>query len=83
LRIKQVTVQMTMKEYRLRFAISVHEMLTYYSGHARYAVATTVDGVRIRLPAYLLRPHMTRTGINGEFLLRCDERNRFISLEKL
>ena len=74
---------MTMKEYRLRFAISAHEMLAYYSGHAQYAVATTVEGLRIRLPAYLLRPYMTRTGINGEFLLRCDERNRFISLHKL
>ncbi len=74
---------MTMKEYRLQFAISPHEMLAYYSGHAQYAVATTVEGLRIRLPAYLLRPHMTLTGINGEFLLRCDERNRFISLHKL
>jgi len=72
-----------MKEYRLRLAISAHEMLNYYSGYAQYAVATTVDGIRIRLPAYLLRPYMTRTGINGEFLLRCDDRNRFISLEKL
>ncbi len=71
-----------MNEYRFRLVISAEEMLSYYSGYAQYAVVTTVNGLRVRLPAYLLRPYMTRTGINGEFVLRCDARNRFISLEK-
>ena len=78
-----VMIWAAMKEYRLGLAVPADEMLGYYGGYAQYAVVTTVDGIRIRLPAYLLRPYMTQTGINGEFLLRCDERNRFISLEKL
>ncbi|TVP82107.1 DUF2835 family protein [Thioalkalivibrio sp.] len=72
-----------MKEFRLRLLISSQEMLTYYTGDARYLVATASDGTRVQMPARFLRPHVTSQGVVGEFLLRCDDRNRFVSLERV
>ncbi|MFO8003283.1 DUF2835 family protein [Thioalkalivibrio sp.] len=72
-----------MKTFRLRLVISAREMLTYYHGEARQVFATARDGTRVRFPARVLRPYVTSEGIDGEFLLRCDESYRFISLDKL
>jgi hypothetical protein len=73
----------SMKEFRLRLLISPQEMLTYYAGDARFLVATASDGTRVKMPARFLRPHVTSQGVIGEFLLRCDDRNRFVSLERV
>jgi hypothetical protein len=72
-----------MKTFRLRLVIPAREMLTYYNGEAQQVFATARDGTRVRFPARVLRPYVTNQGINGEFLLRCDESYRFISLDKL
>nr|WP_296750562.1 DUF2835 family protein [Thioalkalivibrio sp.] len=72
-----------MNEFRLRLRISPQEMLAYYTGEARYLVATASDGTRVKMPARFLRPHVTSQGVVGEFLLCCDERNRFVSLERV
>ena len=73
----------SMKEFRLRLLISPQEMLTYYAGDARHLVATASDGTRVKMPARFLRPHVNGQGVIGEFLLRCDDRNRFVSLERV
>lgn len=72
-----------MKEYRLRLQISAQKMLAYYNGEARYVLATARDGTRVQMPAYLLRAHMTGTGVDGEFCLRCDDNHRFVSLSRM
>lgn len=72
-----------MKEFRLRLSITPAELLLYYRGDARRVLTTALDGTSVQMPARLLRPHVTTSGISGEFLLRCDERNRFLSLERL
>jgi len=71
-----------MKEFRLRLAISPEEMLSYYQGQASFVLATSRDGTRVQMPARLLRPHLAADGVVGEFVLRCDDRNRFVSLER-
>ena len=71
-----------MKEFRLRLSISSEEMLSYYQGQASFALVTARDGTRVQMPARLLRPHLTAHGVVGEFVLRCDDRNRFVSLER-
>ena len=78
-----VTRSAAMQEFRLRLMIPAYELLAYYRDGAQYALVTSIDGKRIRMPAYLLRPHATAKGIEGEFILRCDDKNRFISLQKL
>ncbi|TVP83956.1 MAG: DUF2835 family protein [Thioalkalivibrio sp.] len=72
-----------MREFRLRLSISPAELLLYYRGEASVVVATARDGTSVQMPARLLRPHVATTGVSGEFLLRCDERNRFLSLERI
>jgi len=72
----------TMKTFRLRLVISAREMLTYYNGDAQQVFAKARDGTRVRFPARVLRPYVTSEGVDGEFLLRCDESFRFISLDK-
>lgn len=72
-----------MKEFRLRLSISPEEMLSYYQGQVSFALLTARDGTRVQMPARLLRPHLAADGVVGEFVLRCDERNRFVSLERI
>lgn len=72
-----------MKEFRLRLSISPAEMMLYYRGDASVVLATARDGTSVQMPARLLRPHVTAQGVSGEFLLRCDDRNRFLSLERI
>ena len=71
-----------MKEFRLRLAISAEEMLIYYRGQASFVLATARDGTRVQMPARLLRPHITASGVVGEFVLRCDAHDRFVSLDR-
>jgi hypothetical protein len=71
-----------MKEFRLRLAISADEMLIYYRGRASFVLATARDGTRVQMPARLLRPYITTSGVAGEFVLHCDEHNRFVRLER-
>ena len=71
-----------MKEFRLRLSISAEEMLRYYRGQVSFVLVTAGDGTRLQMPARLLRPHLAANGVVGEFLLRCDQHNRFVSLER-
>jgi hypothetical protein len=71
-----------MKEFRLRLSISPEHMLSYYQGRASFVLVTARDGTRVQMPARLLRQHLAADGVVGEFVLRCDDRNRFVSLER-
>lgn len=72
-----------MKEIRLRLHISAEALLAYYRGDAGQVIATAVDGTRVQFPAHALRPYVTRDGVRGEFLLRCDRNNRLLGMQKL
>lgn len=72
-----------MKEFQLLLSISADEMLRYYRGQASFVLVTARDGTRLQMPARLLRPHLAPGGVVGEFVLRCDRHNRFISLERI
>ena len=68
------------QEIRLALSIPAHRYLSYYRGEADTGVARANDGRIIHLPAAVLRPLLRREGIEGEFLLRIDENDKFISL---
>ena len=65
---------------RLQLSIPAHRYLAYYRGDADTVVARASDGRIIHLPAGVLRPLLTHDGIDGEFLLRIDENDKFVSL---
>ena len=41
------------------------------------------NGKQIEFPAFVLRPYLTAQGIQGQFLIKCDEQNRFIAIERI
>lgn len=63
--------------------ISAEEYLKSYAGTARSVLATSEDGRRIRFPANILRPFVTRAGIDGCFAIYFDDNKRFTRVEKL
>ena len=46
-------------------------------------VAVSDDGLTVRFPAYVLRPYLTGLEIRGEFILECDEHNKFSSIRRV
>ena len=68
---------------QLRMTITAEEYLKSYAGTAKSVHAVTLDGRRIQFPASILRPFVTREGIQGHFAIDYDENNRFSKIEKL
>ena len=68
---------------RVPLHISSHHYLAYYKGTADSVVAMSLDGRKVRFPARVLRPFLTHDGIDGTFLIRFDDRNKFVGIEKL
>jgi hypothetical protein len=64
-------------------SISANEMLRYYQGTAKTIIVRTEGGLRVGFPAYLLRPHMTHSGVRGRFALEFDQHNRSTGLWRL
>jgi hypothetical protein len=62
--------------------ISAQEYLSYYRGAASAVVARSRDGKTVRFPAGLLRRFLTHEGVHGEFVLRYDARNKFVSIDR-
>ncbi|MFA5530377.1 MAG: DUF2835 family protein [Thiohalomonadaceae bacterium] len=71
-----------MNEIRLRLHILPEQLLAWYRGDAAEVRAVAVDGRRVRFPARVLRPFVTREGIRGEFVLRYDAQSRFVDIRR-
>ena len=71
-----------MKEIYFTLRISRNDYLRYYRGSARHVIVKANDGRHIQFPANILRPFVTREGIAGNFVLRLDENNKLINIEK-
>ena len=65
------------KAVRVSLGIPADEYLRIYQGSARFILATSTEGKRIRFPANILQPFVTREGIYGRFSIICDEQHRF------
>lgn len=63
--------------------ISADEYLKSYSGIARTVATRSRDGRRIRFPASILRPFVTRDGIEGSFIISFDEAQKFQEIRRL
>jgi hypothetical protein len=70
-------------EIRFFLNLSPERYLRYYQGAASAVSAVSVDGRRLQFPAEHLRPFVTRNGVRGEFILRFDDQNRFVGLERV
>jgi hypothetical protein len=53
-----------------------------YRGDAQHVVALDIEGRTIQFPAASLRPFVTREGIEGVFVIKVDEANRLIDIQR-
>ena len=71
-----------MPEYRVHINISADKLLHYYSGAVRSVIARDDRGVRVQFPLEVLRPFVCHGGIQGDFIIRVDENNKFIDIKQ-
>ena len=62
--------------------ISSEEYLRYYRGTARFIIARSTDGRTVKFPAAILQRFLGHDGIHGVFVLRHDENNRLLGIER-
>lgn len=58
-----------MPEAHFSLNISAAEVEKYYRGQAQTVLVTTHQGLKVQFPANLILPHITRAGVQGEFVL--------------
>jgi len=71
------------KELVVDLSISAEEYTKLYAGLAQHVSARCRDGRRVRFPANILQPFVSRSGISGSFLIQFDEHNKFKGIKKL
>ncbi len=71
-----------MKRFEFQLRISAERYLDYYRGTVRQVVVRCPDGVTIQFPASLLQPFVMPAGIQGSFVLTCDEDNKGAELRR-
>lgn len=72
-----------MQQITFSLRLSAEQCQGYYAGRIRYVQVDSDDGRRIRFPAGALLPYIDHEGVCGQFVLRLDDRNRLIALERL
>lgn len=80
---RDVTGLLRMNEVQFWLHISPQTYLSYYRGHTSAVRARTVDGRTVQFPASVLRPFLTRDGINGLFRLNYDARGRLVEMFRI
>lgn len=64
-------------------SIDAEEMQRWYRGSASEVLAYSVDGRKVRFPASVLRPFVTRDGVHGHFRILFDNRHKLRGVEKI
>ena len=71
-----------MKSYEFHLRISPARYLDYYRGTVRHVIAQCSTGQTVQFPAALLQKFVSHGGINGNFVLTCDDDNKGLNLQK-
>lgn len=72
-----------MKRYEFHLTLSSEEYLDYYRGTARSVLVHLSNGSSIQFPASLLKEFVTSGGIQGDFVLTCDDDLKNAKLKRL
>jgi len=62
-----------MQQFEFRLNISEQQYLNYYRGSVRQIIVRSSTGATIQFPASLLTKFVTSSGVQGHFLLTCDD----------
>lgn len=63
--------------------ISYDEFEVVYRGSAKHVFANTMEGKSMRFPADILKPFLTRDGIQGLFRVKFDADHKFAGIYKI
>ncbi|MEP0354974.1 DUF2835 family protein [Paraglaciecola sp.] len=72
-----------MQTFYFTLGLKYEECESLYQPGINTVVMTADNGTRVQLPVKNLRPHVTRTGIKGRYLLIINSDNKFQSFEKI
>ncbi len=64
-------------------AITPDEFLRLYQGTVRNVVTKASNGQTVRFPANILRPFVTRDGVQGTFRISFDAKGKLTDIDKL
>ncbi len=71
-----------MHRYEFHLLIPPEKYLDYYRGKVRQVIARSTTGQNVQFPASLLQRFITQDGIQGKFILVCDEKHKCVSLDR-
>lgn len=72
-----------MKRFEFVLSISSQQYLQYYRGSVRQVLAQSTTGATVQFPAAFLTPFVTTAGINGRFVLTCEDSGKGAELRRL
>ena len=72
-----------MYRYAFQLHLSSDQYLEYYRGTAKSVVARATNGQTVQFPASLLQRFVSPDGINGEFVLVCDDQHKIVSMQRV
>lgn len=80
-----MTYRNNFPEHELEFqlVLTADQIERLYSGSAQSVVCRCTTGQVIRFPLKVLRPFVTRTGVNGRFKIIFDDNYKFKTLKQL
>lgn len=62
-----------MQQFEFRLNITEQQYLNYYRGSIRQIIVKSTTGATIQFPASLLTKFVTSSGVQGHFILTCDD----------
>ncbi|HUJ11074.1 MAG TPA: DUF2835 domain-containing protein [Verrucomicrobiae bacterium] len=71
-----------MNQYAFHLDISADEYLDYYRGTAHSVVVQATSGQTVQFPASLLQRFVSAEGIQGDFVLVCDDNHKCVELRR-
>ncbi|PCJ45997.1 MAG: hypothetical protein COA74_14670 [Gammaproteobacteria bacterium] len=69
-------------EFHFSLDIDREDYLRYYSGDAKSVQVRANQGLIVEFPASALKSHVTYSGIQGNFVIKFDENNKLLALDK-
>ncbi len=67
----------------VKLAIDAEEMQRWYRGSAKEVLAYSLEGKKVRFPASVLRPFVTREGVHGHFRIIFDSHHKLRGVEQI
>ncbi len=71
-----------MTRYAFQLRITPEAYLDYYRGTIRHVIVRCTTGQTVQFPAALLQRFVTTEGVQGYFVLTCDENHKCVELQR-